>query len=357
MAHTNERRALLRERDLGWAVLVMVPLVATGCTYPVLPALEGKDAGADGSPVDGPPQFPSCMGLATMCGPGMNESCCSVAAVPGGTFYRSYDGTTAYPDMGSPATVSPYMLDVYEVTVGRFRAFVNAGYGTQGRPPAAGAGAHPRLSGSGWDAGWSTNLAATTTDLVFTVKCDATYQTWTDGAGASDTKAMNCVTWYEAMAFCIWDGGYLPTEAEWNYAASGGGDQRAYPWSVSPASSTAIDCTYANYFINNPMGAYCVNGATGGVNRVGSESPKGDGRWRQADLAGNVWEWMLDWFTDYPNPCNDCATVTTVTTGTDRVLRGGSFGNDASSLRAAYRNNGTPTVRDYVFGFRCARAP
>jgi formylglycine-generating enzyme required for sulfatase activity len=156
------------------------------------------------------------------------------------------------------------------------------------------------------------------------------------------------------MAFCIWDGGYLPTEAEWNYAASGGGDQRAYPWSVNPASSTVIDCTYANYFINSPMGAYCVNETTGGVSRVGSESPKGNGRWNQADLAGNVWEWTLDWYTDsYPNPCNDCANVTT---GTDRVIRGGSF-VDASYLRAANRSSDAPAARNVALGFRCARTP
>lgn len=365
MAHTNERRAQWRRRDLRWTALVMVPMVATGCRYPGQPRLEASDAGADGSPVDGSPmdgspvdvspEFTSCMGLATTCGAGMNESCCRAEAVPGGTFYRSYDGTTAYPDMGSPATVSPFVLDVYEVTVGRFRAFVNAGYGTQGHSPAAGSGAHPRLSGSGWDAAWNTNLAATTADLVSAVKCNATYQTWTDGAGASDTKAMNCVTWYEAMAFCIWDGGYLPTEAEWNYAASGGGDQRAYPWSVNPASSTTIDCTYANYFVNNSMEAHCVDGTIGGVNRVGGESPNGDGRWKQADLAGNVWEWTLDRYTGgYPNPCSDCANVTT---GNTRVLRGGSFGIDASGLRTSYRNLGTPVVRAYSFGIRCARTP
>jgi len=355
MANTDGSRARLRRSDLARSALVMLTVVATGCGYPELPRLEGKDAGADGPLVDGPPQFTSCLGLATTCGPGMSESCCRAEAVPGGTFYRSYDGTTAFPDMSSPATVSPYVLDVYEVTVARFRAFVNAGYGTQGRPPAAGAGAHPRLSGSGWDAGWNTSLEATTTDLVSGVKCSTQYQTWTDGAGANDTKAINCVTWYEAMAFCIWDGGYLPTEAEWNYTASGGGDQRAYPWSVSPASSTVIDCTYANYKIDNPAGTFCVNGMTGGVNPVGGESPKGDGRWQQADLAGNVYEWTLDWYSNnYPTPCNDCANLIT---GTYRGIRGGAFYDVASSLRGAYRNYYTPAGRLVAVGFRCARAP
>ncbi len=49
-------------------------------------------------------------------------------------------------------------------------------------------------------------------------------------AGSNENQPINCVTWYEAFAFCISDGGYLPTAAEWNYAAAGGSDQRAYPF-------------------------------------------------------------------------------------------------------------------------------
>jgi sulfatase modifying factor 1 len=298
------------------------------------------------------------MGLPMTCGAGATASCCEAATtVPGGTFYRSYDeATDAYNDMGYPATVSTFVLDRYEVTVGRFRAFVNAGLGTQASPPAAGTGAHPKLSGSGWDSAWNTSLVADTVALAAAVKCNATYQTWTDTPGANENKPMSCVSWYEAMAFCIWDGGYLPTEAEWNYAASGGSEQRVYPWS-NPASSTIIDCTYANYRIDNPAGTYCVNGTTGGTNRVGSESPKGDGRWGHSDLAGNVYEWTLDWYASPYSTmmCNDCGNLTPAS---ELVIRGGYFGTDAPpSLRAACRGSNTPTNRSSLVGLRCARTP
>src|SRR5688572_5680587 len=59
------------------------------------------------------------------------------------------------------------------------------------------------------------------------------------------------------------------------------------------------------------------------VNRVGSESPKGDGMWAHSDLAGNVYEWTLDYHSlVYPISCNDCANLTP---STGRILRGGSF--------------------------------
>lgn len=315
---------------------------------------EAMDASSDAPPIDAPPQFSSCTGLAATCGPNSNEGCCASAMVPGGTFYRSYDFATdsTYKDMGFPATVSSFVLDKYEVTIGRFRQFVNAGYGTQANPPAAGAGAHPNLPGSGWDPAWNDKLTANTTTLVGLLKCDP--NGWTDLPGNNENKPVTCITWYEAMAFCIWDGGYLPTEAEWNYAASGGSEQRAYPWSPSASpGSTTIDCSYSNYY-NNPPNASCVS--TGGTTRVGFESPKGDGRWGHSDLGGNAWELVLDYYAPtYPVPCTDCANLTAAT---NRSARGGGFDGDASTVRVGYRYPVfAANSRGAAFGVRCARQP
>jgi formylglycine-generating enzyme required for sulfatase activity len=260
--------------------------------------------------------------------------------VPGGTFYRSYDGVD-FTDKSYPATVSDFYLDKYEITVGRFRQFVNQGMGTQTSPPSAGAGAG--IPGSGWDSTWKTNLAATTAALTTNLKCSAGYQTWTDTAGSNESKPVNCLDWYTAFAFCAWDGGRLPTEAEWNYAAAGGNEQRYYPWS-NPPTSTTIGDSYAVYNCDG----LCI------PLNVGSKSPTGDGKWGQTDLAGNVWEWTLDWYASpYQTPCNNCADLTAASY---RVVRGGSFSHGASRLRSAYRSYGGPWVGyNYITGARCAR--
>ena len=296
---------------------------------------------------EGPPLGPDS------CGPDADRPCADSRVVSGGMFFRSYDEAEdmAHIDMSRPATVSSFGLDTYEVTVGRFREFVAAGMGTQASPPAAGAGAHAIIANSGWDPAWNPLLAPDTTMLIAGVKCSEMYQTWTDTPGRNENRPMVCITWYEAMAFCAWDGGYLPTEAESMYAASGGNLQRAYPWSTPP-SSTTVDCTFANFGGSNWPSTACVSA---GAAIAGSTSPQGDGLWGQADLAGNVTEWVLDSYeSPLPTPCNDCANLTPAEF---RVIRGGSFNYDESYLRSAFRYLGSPANRNFGRGVRCARSP
>ncbi len=338
---------------------IMAVVLATACGRLGFDALvDGSET--DGSNGDGPPAV-SCGTLAATCGPMGNRPCCESPVVTGGTFFRSYDMADAtYTDMTNPATVSTFRLDKYEVTVARFRTFVDASMGTQVNPPPAGAGART-LSGmanqGGWDPSWNASLAINTGTLVANIKCEATYQTWTDSPGGNESRPMNCITWYEAMAFCVWDGGYLPTEAEWNYAAAGGGDQRALPWSSPAFSLTNDDSTYASYYVDATKQCFGdgINGcALTDLVPVGSK-PAGDGMFGQSDLGGNAWEWVLDWHASpYANPCNDCARLTPAS---NRVFRGGSFGTDATFLRAADRGDDTPTSRSGSVGVRCSRTP
>jgi formylglycine-generating enzyme required for sulfatase activity len=236
--------------------------------------------------------------------------------------------------------VSDFRLDRFEITVGRFRKFLASYPGDQ---PQAGAGAHPLIADSGWQVEWNSSLALDQAALKMLVNCKSAAQTWTDAVGGNENKPLDCIDWYEAFAFCAWDGGRMPTEAEWNYAAAGGDEQRQYPWSIPPSSIT-IDSTLAIY------------GGTS-IAAVGSKSMKGDGRWGQADLAGNVWEWTLDWFSaPYPGKmCDDCANVSPGNTP-DRVARGGSWYDSPSEQLTSGRNHYGPSSHGGNVGARCARA-
>ncbi|HEY5921101.1 MAG TPA: SUMF1/EgtB/PvdO family nonheme iron enzyme [Kofleriaceae bacterium] len=317
------------------------------------------DTASDSVLVDGPNPL-SCEGLAPTCGPTSTSPCCDSPVVPGGTFYRGYDVGTdnMYPDMSFPATVSSFRLDKYEITVGRFRQFVNAGFGTQQQPPEANAGARTLngMESAGWDPSWNASLEVDTATLIAALDCDASMHTWTDPPGANENRPLNCITWFEAMAFCAWDGGFLPTEAEWNFAAAGGSVARAYPWS-SPPSDIVINRIYASYWDTTDG---CVGDGDPACTLtdllpVGS-LPAGDGLWGQSDLGGNVWEWLLDWSAaplEYAmTTCIDCANLTP---SPNRTMRSGCFGIGAENARGAARSVAGPTARLYVTGARCAR--
>lgn len=253
--------------------------------------------------------------------------------LPGGTFLRDNGAAGDF-----QATVSAFRLDDFEVTVGRFKQFM-ADYANH--KPEAGSGRNPNNDlDHGWDPAWNDSLPADEAALASNVQvCDSSFTTYT----ADDPNLpMNCISWFEAYAFCIWDGGRLPTDAETNYAATGGAEQRAFPWSVPPESDE-IDASYAAYL---PEAA--------GPAPVGSKSPLGDGRWGQADLSGNEWEWCQDWYRSYPTRCINCANLTDFSI---RVIRGGSFYSDQESLYSSSRLYHAPNQADFGVGVRCARAP
>lgn len=314
------------------------------------------DAGVDGM---GAAPVISCVALPHTCGIMGNDDCCDSPMVTGGTYFRSFDraGDSASGNMTAPATISNFRLDKYEVTVGRFRAFVAANQGTQLNPPATGAGANPYVPGSGWEASWNQFLPADKSALTtYLHQCGVIggidFLTWTDIPASNENLPLNCVGWYFAVAFCAWDGGFLPTEAEWNYAAAGGDEQRVYPWS-NPPGSTTIDNTYASY---NCMADGIPNCAFTDITPVGMR-PKGDGRWRQSDLAGNVMEWVLDWDEPYQSPCIDCAYLGAHPDG-ERGIRGGQwYPYPIQYLRAGNRSSAPDLENAPDRGFRCARAP
>jgi formylglycine-generating enzyme len=293
-------------------------------------------------------QMPPSCGTGTevlACGSNADESCCQSRTVPGGTFYRSYDGLTdngtAY-GMNYPATVSPFELDVFEVTVSRFRSFV-AAYGNWDRP-APGSGGNPNdQSDMGWDATWTAKLPVTVTDLETELTCSfSSYVgTWTDTAASNELLPITCVDWYTAFAFCVWDGGRLPTEAEWNFAAAGGSEQRVYPWSSPPGNET-IGSTDAVYGVAAPLP---VGSTTAGV-----------GKWGQFDLSGNAEEWVRDWFVDpyLAPPCVNCASLAPTAY---TVLRGGNYIYDADEVSASLRDESDPSAVGITpfWGVRCAR--
>ncbi|MFL5306288.1 MAG: formylglycine-generating enzyme family protein [Polyangia bacterium] len=276
--------------------------------------------------------------------------------VPGGSYQRTYGSDAA---AGDPATVSGFQLDKYLVTVGRFRAFVAAT--VVGWTPAAGSGKHAHLNGGrglvdsgsaefepGWNDADAVALPATLPEWQASLACEPSFQTWTDDPGPGDTRPINCVDWAQAYAFCIWDGGFLPSEAEWEYAAAGGAQQRPYPWgSADPATGV-----YAISGCNYPPGSVSCSGADN-VAPVGS-APAGAGRWGQLDMAGELAEWTLDWYVPYATPCVDCVALTDFSY---KVLRGGSFGTNTDDIFSFARDGDVPGTRNAFDGVRCARAP
>jgi sulfatase modifying factor 1 len=225
-----------------------------------------------------------------------------------------------------------FYLDKYEVSVSRFRAFRTAVAG--GWSPQDGEGAHPHAAGV---TGWVANTYTVDPDTV--ANCLTSPMTWTDTAGDNEDLPINCVNWSTAFAFCIWDGGRLPTEAEWEYAAAGGGLNRIFPY--APGATPPDAGIQAEYNSSRPVA-------------VGSQT--GFGFWEHFDLSGNVAEWVFDAYVpNYDGHPDPCTNYVELSNGDTRVVRGGSYTSQAYEIRAASRSYSSWSLPNAWNGFRCAR--
>ncbi|MCP5097960.1 MAG: formylglycine-generating enzyme family protein [Chloroflexi bacterium] len=156
-----------------------------------------------------------------------------------------------------------------------------------------------------------------------------------------ENHPMNAVNWYGSEAYCAFGGRRLPTEAEWEKAARGSSDTRAFPWGDEDPN-----CTLANY-------RQCGGGDT---TEVGS-FPDGASPYGAMDMSGNLMEWVNDrWGDDYysnspnKNPQGPDS-------GNERMQRGAAYEFNEQSIRVAQRIHYFPQKGHYRIGFRCARSP
>lgn len=311
------------------------PLLAGGYVYrmvaqheyqhgeTILQALQLKDAGPYRAPraLAVPPARPVAADAEGM------------VRFPGGAVEIGTDDRTAAYDNERPRHVvelAPFRIGAWAVTNGEYLRFVeDGGY------------ERPEL----WtEAGWAWRLEGELTAPQFWARGPEGWTTRSmDRVAPLDPDRPVChVCWYEADAYARWAGKRLPTEHEWEAAASwdpATGAKRAYPWGDEPPSPLLANVDQLT-FETAPVGAYPAN-----VSPIGCYG-----------MIGDVWEWtssdFLPWpgFAAYPYP-----EYSEVFFGPDyKVLRGGSWATRAGAVRNTFRNWDYPIRRQIFSGFRLA---
>jgi formylglycine-generating enzyme required for sulfatase activity len=276
-------------------------------------------------------------------------------SLPGGTFLMGTDYAGAFPQDGEgpvrPVTLDPFLIDTFTVTNDLFARFVSeTGYKTDAER-------------FGWSFVFWAHIPTSQFDQLVqdTVAaapwwCQVPGANWMAPEGpGSDTRERGRfpvvhVSWNDAQAFCQWSGQRLPTEAEWEYAARGGLEQKLYPWGDKLRPEGRHLCNiWQGAFPHEDTG----EDGFAGTCPVDAFPPNGFGLY---SVTGNTWEWCADWFsaerdltatTNPPGP----------ETGEARVMKGGSFlchKSYCNRYRVAARSLNTPDSSTSHMSFRCA---
>jgi formylglycine-generating enzyme required for sulfatase activity len=263
-----------------------------------------------------------------------------MARIDGGKFFMGSDDKDADKDErpAHQVALSPYCIDLYEVTAGEYKACSDVGECKRAPTEVEWKGMTEKEK------------------RVFSPLCNF-------GKEGRAEHPINCIDWEMASTYCRSKNARLPTEAEWEFAARGP-DGRRYPWGDEPPDSQRM----------NACGKECLawgakNGVEMGIRGKGmypdddgfpmtspiGSFPAGKSRYGLFDVVGNVWEWTSDWEAPYgKDPATDPAGPPT---GDRRVVRGGAFnGAMPSWVRPSQRYCDLPNTHSHAYGFRCAKS-
>ena len=230
-----------------------------------------------------------------------------------------------------------YWIDQTEVTNAMFARFVAAtGYQTDAE-----------RQGGGWL--WT---AANRGEFLAGANWQHPHGPSTTIAGLENHPVVQ-VSWHDAAVYCAWAGRRLPTSAEWEKGARGPNGQ-THPWGEAPPAGHLANLADRN--LNYPWAEGALDDGHAYTAPVGSY-PAGASPYGALDMAGNVYEWVADWYgRDYYSvspPANPLGP----TTGQVREVRGGAWASAGNFLRSAYRNWKEPDRPHDIYGFRCALTP